>query len=685
MRMTKSLLILPVAALLFACNSQTGEQASTPEAEPETVETEEFQNEAEQFADLRLLRYEVPGFDQLTLDQKKLAYYLYEAGLSGRDMIWDQNYRHNLAIRGALENIVKNFAGNRDSEDWQAFLTYTKRVWFANGIHHHYSMDKFTPEFSRDYLSHLMMDTQTTLDESIIDIMFDPEMDNKRVNLDTEKGLIKGSANNFYDPDITEEEVDAYYAKVIDKNDKTPISYGLNSKMVRKDGELYEEVYKIDGLYGAAIAEVVSWLEKAVGVAENAEQKKALELLVEYYKTGDLKTWDEYNIAWVADVNSVVDAINGFIEVYGDAKGFRGTYESVVQIKDFDASARMQTLSENVQWFEDNSSIMEEHKKANVKGVTYKVITVAGESGDASPSTPIGINLPNANWIRAEHGSKSVSLGNIVAAYDGASGSGFLEEFCYTEEEVARAKEHGQLASKLHTALHEVVGHASGQLEEGVGTPKETLKNYSSTLEEGRADLVALYFLMDEKMIDLGLMESLEVGKSEYDSYIRNGLMVQMRRLEPGAVIEEAHMRNRQLVAAWCYEKGKEENVIERIEKDGNTYFVVNDYMKLKGLFGDLLREIQRIKSKGDYEAGRALVEDYGVQVDTDLHAQVLERAEKLNVAPYSGFINPRLVPVMDGENITDVKVEYPDDFTEQMLEYSDKYGFLAPVQAAAE
>lgn len=672
-------LIFPLMALTLLFGCQNAEKPAAKEETPVVEEkTDDFQYQTEQFADLKIVRYKIPGFDMLPASQKELVYYLTQAGLSGRDIIWDQNYKHNLTIRRALENIVNNYQGDKASEDYENFMVYTKRVWFSNGIHHHYSMSKIMPDFSKEYLQQLLTETNTELAAEIVDILFDPELDAKRVNLDPTKDLIGGSANNFYGDGVTEKDVDAYYEGVIDKSDSKPISYGLNSQLVRGEGDQLEErVWKSGGMYGEAIDKIIFWLEKAVTVAENDKQKHALELLVKYYQTGDLKTWDEYNIAWVADVESNVDYINGFVEVYGDAKGFRGTYESIVQLKDFEASERMQVLSQNVQWFEDNSSIMDEHKKPNVTGVTYKVINVAGEAGDASPSTPIGVNLPNANWIRASHGSKSVSLGNIVLAYSKSGGKGMLAEFAFSEEEVARTEEHGDLASKLHTALHEVVGHASGKLNDGVGTPKETLKNYSSTLEEGRADLVALYYLLNPEMVELGLMPSLEVGKAEYDSYIRNGMMAQLRRLEPGAVIEEAHMRNRQLVAAWCFEKGVEENVIERVQRDGNTYFKINDYEKLQVLFGELLREIQRIKSEGDYDAGRALVEDYGVQVDKELHEEVLRRSEKLNLAPYGGFINPVLVPVEENGKIVDIKVEYPDDFTNQMLQYAKEYSFL--------
>ena len=657
------------------------ESENLKSADVQKADQDGFKYLAEQFADLRIVRYQIPGWVKLTLKQKKLVYYLTQAGYSGRDIIWDQNYRYNLEIRRALENIVREYKGNKKTQNWLNFMVYTKRVWFSNGIHHHYSMDKIIPGFNQEYFKTLLTETNTSIGAEALKAMFDPNVDAKKVSLDPNKDLLLASATNFYDPDITEEDAQAYYQKVIDKNDKKPISYGLNSKLVRnEDGSLSEQVWKLDGMYSNAIREIIMWLEKAVTVAENAEQQEALKILIEYYKTGDLKTWDKYNIYWAAATKGDIDYINSFIEVYNDPLGFRGSFESIVEINDFEASERMSIVSKEVQWFEDNSPIMDEHKKKNVKGVTYKVVNVSGESGDASPSTPIGVNLPNANWIRAEHGSKSVSLGNIISAYDKASSGGFTEEFALTEEEVKRSKQYGSLAGKMHTALHEVVGHASGQLNPGIGTPKETLKNYASTLEEGRADLVALYFLMDPKLVELGLMPTLEVGMAEYDSYIRNGMMIQLRRIKPGNVIEEAHMRNRQMVANWAYEKGQPENVIEKVNVNGKTYFKINDYQKLQVIFGELLREIQRIKSEGDYEAGRALVENYGVQVDAQLHAEVLRRAEKLNIAPYGGFINPRLVAEYDHDgNITDVIVEYPEDFTEQMMEYAERYNLLKP------
>jgi len=665
---------------LQACGGEGTPTEQVSQSDTTASDDDQFEYFAEQFADLKIIRYQIPGWDKLTAKQKEYVYYLYEAGLAGRDIIWDQNYRHNIAIRKALETIITNYSGDKTSEDWNNFMIYAKRVFFSNGIHHHYSMSKITPNFTQEYFSTLLEESRgSALNEEALKAMFDPSFDAKKVNLDPDKGLVKGSAVNFYSPDLTEAEVDAYYAKVIDKNDPEPISYGLNSMLMRNSqGEIEEFVYKSGGLYGSAIDKIIYWLEKASGVIENQPQADALKILIEYFRTGDLKKWDEYNIAWVGATEGDIDYIQGFVEVYNDPKGYTGSYESIIEINDFDASERMKMLMDNVQWFEDNSSIMDEHKKKNVVGVTYKVVNTAGEAGDASPSTPIGVNLPNANWIRSKHGSKSVSLGNIVHAYDKSGGKGFAEEFIRTEELRARSKEYSTLAGKLHTALHEVVGHASGQLNPGVGTPKETLKSYASTLEEGRADLVALYFLLDPKMVELGLMPSLEVGKAEYDSYIRNGMMLQLRRLEPGEVIEEAHMRNRQMVAAWCYEKGMADKVIEKKVIDGKTYFEVNDYEKLRGLFGELLREIQRIKSEGDYNAGRALVENYGVQVDADLHAEVLKRAEKLNSAPYGGFINPKLVPVMEGGKMVDVKVEYPSDFLEQMLDYGANHSFLA-------
>ncbi len=677
MKLTKYLMLLIAAsAIMYSCG---GDKATTESTEPVVEENDSnFVWKTEQFADLKIVRYKINGWDKLSLDQKKLVYYLTQAGYAGRDMIWDQNYRHNLKIRRALENIVNNYAGDKEAEDWKNFMVYTKRVWFSAGIHHHYSMDKFKPEFSREYFTTLMAETKTELAEEIVEIIFNHEIDNKKVSLDPNKDLLLASASNFYGSDVTEKEALDFYAAKMSKDDKEPISYGLNSQLVRGENGLEERVWKSGGMYGKAIDEVVKWLEKAVEVAENEAQGNALKLLIDYYKTGDLETWDAYNIAWTEATEGDIDYINSFIEVYNDPLGYRGSYESIIQMNDFEASERMAVVANNAQWFEDNSTILPVHKKEKVVGVSYKVVEVAGESGDASPSTPIGVNLPNANWIRAKHGSKSVSLGSIIHAYSKAGGSGMLKEFCYTEKEIEMEEEHGAIGDKMHTALHEVIGHASGKLNDGVGTPKETLKNYANTLEEARADLVGLYYLMDSKLVEMGLVSSLDVGKTAYDGYIRNGMMTQLMRLEPGAVIEEAHMRNRQLVAAWAMEKGAADKVIEKVVKDGKTYFIVNDYDKLRGIFGELLMLIQKIKSEGDYQAGKDLVENYGVQVDQDLHKEVLARVEKLNIAPYGGFINPVLVPEMnEAGEITEIKVTYPDDFTEQMLDYAKRYSFL--------
>lgn len=685
MKIINSLYFFIAVILLAGCAPEV------KEIETVTIEEEKFVYHAERFSDLNILRYEIPGFEELDLKQKELLYYLYEAALSGRDILWDQNYKHNLYIRRTLETIVNSYNGDRETEEFQKFMEYTKRVWFSNGIHHHYSTQKILPEFSIVYFAVLLKysdENEFPLqeDESVDDlfkkltlILFDPRLDAKRVNLDPSYDLVTESANNFYEG-VTQEEVETFYSKLIDKSDPTPISYGLNSKLIKEDGVIREKVWKVGGMYTDAIEKIIYWLEKASAVAENEYQKDALDKLIEYYKTGDLRKFDEYNIAWVKDTASMIDVINGFIEVYGDPIGYRGSFESVVSFKDMEATKRIAAISREAQWFEDNSPLMENHKKKNVVGISAKVITVVAESGDSSPSTPIGINLPNANWIRKQYGSKSVNMGNIVHAYIQAreEGGGSLEEFAYTQKEIDRTKEYGALAGNLHTDLHEVIGHASGQINKGVGTPKETLKSYASTLEEARADLVALYYIMDEKMVEIGVMPNLEVGEVEYDGYIRNGLLTQLTRIKLGDNIEQAHMRNRQLVTKWVYERGRRDNVIERIVgKNGNTYFVINDYKKLRELFGQLMREIQRIKSEGDYESGNSLVENYGVKVDRELHKEVLERYKKLNIAPYAGFINPILTPVHEGDEIIDVKIEYPDDFTEQMLYYTKKYSFL--------
>ncbi|NCF41634.1 MAG: dihydrofolate reductase [Bacteroidetes bacterium] len=667
------------AQLFFSCNTES--TLSSSDDLYIEVDVENFPYMVEQFADLKILRYQLPGWESLSLDEQKLVYYLTQAGLSGRDIMWDQNYRHNLTIRQALETIYTTFDGDKTTENWRAFEIYLKRVWFSNGIHHHYSNAKLKPEFSEDYLKSLLDATTASLEGEAFDVIFN-EKDAKKVNQAKDVDNVLASAVNFYGPDITNNDVETFYAAKVSPNPNKPLSFGLNSQLVKENGVVKERVYKSGGLYGTAIDDIVKWLELAEGVAENKAQGDALALLISYYKTGDLQTWDDYNVAWTAATEGNIDYINSFIEVYNDPLGYRGSYETIVQIKDFDMSAKMAVLSENAQWFEDNSPLMPEHKKKNVVGVSYKTVNVAGEAGDASPSTPIGVNLPNANWIRAEVGSKSVSLGNITNAYNNSGSSGRLKEFVHDDEEYELEKKHGQLADKLHTALHEVVGHASGQLNPGVGETKETLKNYASTLEEGRADLVGLYYLYDSKLQELGLVEDWKaVGRAAFDGYIRNGLMTQLIRLDLGDDVEEAHMRNRQWVSAWAFEKGQKDNVIEKVTRDGKTYFNINDYDKLHELFGQLLRETQRIKSEGDFEAVQALVEGYGVKVDQEIHAEVLERNKQFKSAPYGGFINPVLEPVTDENGaITAIKVNYAKDFASQMLYYVEHYNFLPNV-----
>lgn len=635
--------------------------------------------QTEQFADLKLIRYQVPGWEKLSEQQQALVYCLNMAGLSGRDIMYDQNNRYNLRVRNLLEGIYTGFEGDKATAGWQAFETYLKRIWFSNGIHHHYANTKIQPTFSQDYFDMLLSETGVTCSDELRSVIFDPSVEPKKVEQDAAKGLVEGSAINFYAPGVTTAEAEAYYASIQDNSTRTPVEYSLNSRLIRNEaGEIVEDVYKVGGLYGEALEEVVKWLNEAIQYAENDKQAAALRNLIAYYETGDLEKWQLYNINWVQDTEGDVDYINGFIEVYNDPMGYTGSYETIVQIKDFDASARMKVLMDNAQWFEDHMPFMDAHKKDKVVGITYNVVNVAGEAGDASPSTPIGVNLPNSNWIRVVHGSKSVSLGNIVHAYDQAGGSGLLDEFAHDEQEIARTESHGALAGKLHTAMHEVIGHASGQIEPGVGEPKATLKEYSSTIEEGRADLVALYFLLDPKLVELGLMKNLEVGRAEYDSYIRNGMMMQLRRLELGADIEEAHMRNRAWISHWCFEKGAEEGVIAKVVRDGKTYLDIKDYDKLRELFGELLGEVQRIKSQGDYAAAEALVGGYGVKVDQAIHQEVLNRSEALGIAPYGGFINPKMVAQRDENGvITAVELSYPDDFTQQMLEYSSEHSHL--------
>ncbi len=664
--------------LLFSCKENNEKKLV---AQVETEQTTDFDYNVEQFSDVKVLRYQITGWDKLTLKEQKLVYYLTQAGLEGRDIMWDQNYRHNLTIRKALENVYNNYEGDKSTEDYKNFETYLKRVWFSNGIHHHYSNAKLVPEFSSEYLKQLLADTNTILEGEAFEVIFN-DKDSKKVNQAKGVDNVLESAVNFYGPNVTNKDVENFYSKKKSPDANKPLSFGLNSKLVKENGELKELVYKSGGLYGAAIDRIIVWLEKAQGIAENKAQGDAIGLLIQYYKTGDLQTWDDYNVAWTGATEGNIDYINSFIEVYNDPLGYRGSYETVVQIKDFDMSEKMSVISENAQWFEDNSPLMDEHKKKNVVGVTYKVVNVAGEAGDSSPSTPIGVNLPNANWIRATVGSKSVSLGNIIEAYNNAGSTGRLKEFVNDAEEEELEEKYGQIGDKLHTALHEVIGHASGQLNPGVGETKETLKNYASTLEEGRADLVGLYYLYNPKLQELGLVDDWKkVGMAAYDGYIRNGLMTQLIRLNIGDDVEEAHMRNRQWVSAWVFEKGKADNVIEKITRDGKTYYNINDYEKLHDLFGQLLRETQRIKSEGDYAAVESLVEGYGVKVDQTIHAEVLERNKQFDSAPYSGFVNPVLVPKMDDNGeIESFTIDQPETFTEQMLYYSEKYSNLPAV-----
>ncbi len=652
------------------------------------AQNNDFNYNVDRFADIQVLRYQVPGFNDLTLKQKTLVYYLQEAALQGRDILFDQNCKYNLAIRQTLEQIYTNYKGDKESADYKGFLKYLKQVWFANGIHHHYSMDKFTPEFSQNFFdtqvkklpaAKLPLAKGQTVDDflKVIDkVIFDPTFMAKRVNQADGQDLILTSANNLYDG-VTQKEVEDYYNSIKDVNDKSPISYGLNTKVVKKDGKVVELPYKVGGLYSKAITKIVYWLKKASAVAENDAQKAYIDKLIEFYTTGSLKTFDDYSIMWAEETKSTVDFINGFIESYGDPLGMTGSWEGMVNFKNKDASHRTQLISENAQWFEDHSPVDSRFKKENVKGVSAKVITAAILAGDSYPSTPIGINLPNSNWIRAAHGSKSVTLENITDAYDEvANGTGFNEEFAYSNAEVQLMKKYLTIADKLHTDLHECLGHASGKLLPGVDG--DALKAYGSTLEEGRADLFALYYLADPKLVELGIFTSPDTYKAEYYKYIMNGLMTQLTRIEPGKDIEESHMRNRKFISEWCYQKGKADNVIEYVKRDGKTYIKINDYAKLRELFGKLLAEVQRIKSTGDYEAGRELVENYGVKVDPAIHTEVLARYKHLDIAPYKGFVNPVYTVVKDKSgNITDVKVAYGEGYIDQMLRYSRDYSPL--------
>lgn len=674
--MKKACIFAMTALLTGACNA------------PQTPDKETSWS-VDRFADIEVLRYEVPAFETLSLQQKKLIYYLTEAALWGRDILWDQNGKYNLTIRELLETIYTHYTGDRNDPEYKALETYLKQIWFANGIHHHYSTAKFTPEFSREFIENQITQlSENTLSaplayrlaaehENIMRAIFDPEYMKIRVNQTDGHDLILTSAGNYYDG-VTQAEVEKFYGAMKKPDDATPVMFGLNSQLVKNaDGKLEERVWKEDGMYGPAIKQIVNWLEKAQEVAETPQQAAVIAQLIAYYKSGNLKDFDKYSILWVEDLNSRIDFVNGFIESYGDPLGLKASWESIVNFKDSANTARTEIISSNAQWFENNSPVDPAFRKPVVKGVTAKVITAAILAGDCYPSTPIGINLPNSNWIRAQHGSKSVSIDNITAAYDAAAqGNGFSEEFVWSDAERELSKKYGHYASNVHTDLHECLGHASGQLLPGVDP--DALKAYGSTLEETRADLFALYYIADPKVIELGVMPDPEAYKAEYYSYMMNGLMTQLVRIKPGDNIEEAHMRNRSLIAHWVYEQGKEENVVEMRKRDGKTYVVINDYEKLRSLFGRLLGEIQRIKSTGDYEAGRQLVETYGVKVNQKLHQEVLARYEALNLAPYKGFVNPRyeLVKNADGE-ITDVQVIYGEGYVDQMLRYSKNYSAL--------
>ena len=641
----------------------------------------DFNYVVDRFADIEVLRYKVPGFEDLTLNQKKLIYYLTEAGIMGRDILWDQNGKYNLALRQLLENVYTGYKGDKNSADFKGFEKYMKQLWFGNGIHHHYSMDKFVPEFSEEWLkeqvSALPADKVPSNLDTLMRVVFDPQFMAKRVNQAEGADLIVTSANNMYEG-VTQPEVEAYYAAVKDTTDLTPVSYGLNARVVKDaDGKVVEQVYKIGGIYSPAIEKIVELLNKAKQFAESPKQAAVIDKLVEFYTTGSLKTFDDYSILWVEDTDSQVDFINGFIESYGDPLGMTGSYESIVNFKNIPASHRTEVISGNAQWFENNSPVDPRFRKDKVKGVTAKVITAAILAGDSYPSTPIGINLPNANWIRAAHGSKSVTIENITQAYDEAAhGNGFNEEFVPDAAMRDLMDKYLFLTDNLHTDLHECLGHASGRLLPGVDP--DALKAHGSTLEEARADLFALYYLADPKLIELGLIDNPDAYKAQYYKYILNGLMTQLMRIEPGKDVEEAHMRNRKLVSEWCLAKGKDNKVIELYEKDGKTYIRINDYPALRQLFGQLLGEIQRIKSEGDYEAGRDLVETYGVKVDPKLHQQVLDRYSHLNIAPYKGFVNPVYTPVTDADgNITDITVSYDEEYIPQHLRYSRDYSPL--------
>ena len=656
-----------------------------------TAEAEKFDYTVEQFADLQILRYRVPGFEDLSLKQKELVYYLTEAALQGRDILFDQNGKYNLTIRRMLEAVYTGYKGDKNTPDFKAMEVYLKRVWFSNGIHHHYGSEKFvpgfTPEFFRQAVQSVdaatlpLAEGQTVehLCEEVFPVIFDPTVMPKRVNQAAGEDLVLTSACNYYDG-VTQQEAEDFYNALKNPQDETPVSYGLNSRLVKEDGKIQEKVWKVGGLYGQALEKIVYWLKKAEGVAETPEQKAVIAKLMEFYETGDLKTFDEYAILWVKDLNSRIDFVNGFTESYGDPLGMKASWESLVNFKDLEATQRTELISGNAQWFEDHSPVDGQFKKEKVKGVSAKVITAAILAGDLYPATAIGINLPNANWIRSHHGSKSVTIGNITDAYNKAAhGNGFNEEFVYSDAELQLIDKYADVTDELHTDLHECLGHGSGKLLPGVDP--DALKAYGSTIEEARADLFGLYYVADPKLVELGLTPSADAYKAQYYTYLMNGLMTQLVRIEPGNNVEEAHMRNRQLIARWVYEKGAAEKVVELVKKDGKTYVVINDYEKVRDLFGRLLAEIQRIKSTGDYAGAHDLVEAYAVKVDPALHAEVLERYKKLNLAPYKGFVNPKYEAVTDADGtITDVTVTYDEGYAEQMLRYSKDYSTLPSV-----
>ncbi|WP_196212606.1 dipeptidyl-peptidase 3 family protein [Bacteroides cellulosilyticus] len=679
--MKKQLIACAAFALLTACS---GSKTTTAEAD-------KFDYTVEQFADLQILRYRVPGFENLSLQQKELVYYLTEAALQGRDILFDQNGKYNLRIRRTLEAVYTGYKGDKNTPDFKAMEVYLKRVWFSNGIHHHYGSEKFVPGFAPEFFKEavLSVDASTLplaegqtveqLCDELSPVIFDPAVMPKRVNQAAGEDLVLTSACNYYDG-VTQKEAEDFYNAMKDPKDETPVSYGLNSRLVKENGKIQEKIWKVGGLYGQAIDKIVYWLKKAEGVAENPEQKAVIAELIKFYETGDLKTFDEYAILWVKDLNSLVDFVNGFTESYGDPLGMKASWESLVNFKDMEATHRTEIISGNAQWFEDHSPVDKQFKKDEVKGVSAKVITAAILAGDLYPATAIGINLPNSNWIRSHHGSKSVTIGNITDAYNKAAhGNGFNEEFVYSDAELQLIDKYADLTGELHTDLHECLGHGSGKLLPGVDP--DALKAYGSTIEEARADLFGLYYVADPKLVELGLTPNADAYKAEYYTYLMNGLMTQLVRIEPGNNVEEAHMRNRQLIARWVFEKGAADKVVELVKKDGKTYVVVNDYEKLRELFGELLSEIQRIKSTGDYQGAHDLVENYAVKVDPALHAEVLERYKKLNLAPYKGFVNPKYEAVVDAAGkITDVKVTYDEGYAEQMLRYSKDYSNLPSI-----